>query len=66
MRYNIERDGRNKKIENDIFSKMQEIVGPEIAPEVNNSGKLLPSDNRVVTPEDAMRELLELQKKGLI
>ena len=45
---------------------MQEIVGPEIAPDVNNSGKLLPSDNRVVTPEDAMRELLELQKKGLL
>lgn len=51
-----ERDKNIKILENNIFSKMSDILGPEI-----KSG---PKDNlKFVSVEEAIKELLELEKQ---
>ena len=63
--FNIERDPQFASFENDVFSKLAEIVPPEPAQAIRTD-RQLPSDNKAVTPEDALREIQELQKQGLL
>jgi len=63
--FEIERDPFIDKIENETLSKLAEIVPPEPVEHVKSS-KQLPSDNKFVSVEDALRELEDLKKKGLL
>ena len=63
--FEVERDPFFSKLENETLSKLAEIVPPEpVAPVKSN--KQLPSDNKFVSVEDALKELEELNKKGLL
>lgn len=55
-RVTIERDSNNKKIEDSLFAKLAEIVQPC---EQNISKQ---NDIKLVSVEDALKELLELEK----
>ena len=54
-RVHIERDQTNQKLENDLFSKLSSIVQPAKPIEK-------PSSVKFVGVEDAIKELLELEK----
>jgi hypothetical protein len=51
-----ERDKNIKNLENNIFSKMSDILGPEIKSSPNNNLKF-------ISVEDAIKELLEIEKQ---
>jgi len=62
----IEREGGVNDLEQQLFQTLEQIVTPDPYVPVNNTNKQLPSDNKFVTPEDAIKELQELQKQGLL
>lgn len=55
-----ERDPNLVGLENNIFSKMNEILGPDIK---QSSPK---TDVKFVSFEDALKELLELEKSSVV
>jgi hypothetical protein len=55
-----ERDPNLVGLENNIFSKMNEILGPDI----KQSGPK--TDVKFVSFEDALKELLELEKSSVV
>jgi hypothetical protein len=59
------RDPKTDALEKEVFSKLAQFsVGNE--PSAPKSNKHLPSDNKTLSPEEAMKELEEMQAKGLI
>jgi hypothetical protein len=53
----IERDPSINKLQSDVFAKMAEISKPE-----PGEKKPLQSDIKTISPEEALKELLDLEK----
>jgi len=53
----IERDPSINKLQSDVFAKMAEISKPE-----PGEKKPLQNDIKTISPEEAIKELLELEK----
>ena len=53
----IERDSSINKLQSDVFAKMAEISKPE-----PGEKKPLQNDIKTISPEEAIKELLELEK----
>lgn len=66
MNVDIERDDKFRKQEVELFSQMREIVGTEATSQPIKTNRLLPSDNKMVSVEDALKELADLHKQGLL
>ena len=65
--FDIDRDPSVSKLESDVLSRCLSLVPDEVTPSVDiPTNRQLPSDNRQVSLEDALRELRELEKQGLL
>lgn len=62
----IEKDPGVNELEQQLFKALEQIAPPEPIETLTNTNRQLPSDNKFVTPEDAIKELQELQKQGLL
>lgn len=54
-RVQIERDNKIRNLENNVFSQLADIVNPE-------PPKTSKTNNNTVSVEDALKELLEIEK----
>ena len=64
--FDIERDTSTNKLESDVLSRCLSLI-PDDAPTLSVSkNRQLPSDNKQVSLEDALRELQEIEKQGLL
>ena len=65
--FDIERDPLLNQLEDDVLSRCLSLIPDEVTTSVAaTTNRQLPSDNRQVTLEDALRELQEIEKQGLL
>ena len=62
----IERDPSIASLEQELYSRLAAAIPPDPVLASPPSTKQLPSDNKPVSVEDAIRELQELEKQGLL
>jgi hypothetical protein len=60
-----ERDPKTVNLEREVYSKLA-ALSVDNQPVRNPQANPKPSDHKVLTPEEAMKELAEMEAKGLI
>ena len=64
--FDIERDTSTNKLESDVLSRCLSLIPDDVPTLSVSKNRQLPSDNKQVSLEDALRELQEIEKQGLL